>query len=118
MTDEGLRAQFVQCLKTTKLEEAPVEYKQFTSEPALLLISELPNNWVRNHTYLRWGVLSYKADDYNTGLSQTNTGYYMGRENELLRSIWVLSFSVHDIWYSSHLLMLIRMRTPGLRKLL
>ena len=63
-------------------------------------------------------MVSYKADDYSIGLSQANAGYYMGRENELLRSTWVLSFSVHDTWYSSHILMFICMRIPGLRKLL
>lgn len=40
-------------------------------------------------------MLSDKADNYSIGLSQANAGYYTGRENELLRSTRVPSFSVN-----------------------
>lgn len=66
--------QFVLSLKATKLEEATVEAKQFTSEPALLLISELPSNWVRNHTYLRWGVLKTRLTITAQGLARQTWG--------------------------------------------
>lgn len=89
----GAKAQWGQTTfsesQSYQAEEATGESKQCTSEPVLLTSTTPPVGylWLRNHTPPKMGSGKLQADAGGIGLSKANVGWYMGIENELLRSM-------------------------------